>query len=161
VTLERVSAVDVDQLRRFLLEVDLTLAGLDDPTVHLWIERDQSGNVIGTTGFELSEDGKHALIRSVAVSPQQRIAGAGARLARYAMKRAASAGATRAWLFSRRSGPFWEKLGSTGADRDELAKLLPYAHQVRPSPRPGPIPCRSHVAHHEHRHEDVVRMRCV
>ncbi len=125
------SAVDTDQLRRFLREVDLTLAGLEDPTVHLWIERDESGNVIGTTGFELSEDGTHALIRSVAVSPQQRARGAGSRLARYAMDQAWVAGATRAWLFSRRSGPFWEKLGFIGADRDELAQALPHAHQVR------------------------------
>lgn len=129
--MERISAVDVDQLRRFLLAVDLTLAGLEDHAVHLWIERDESGNVIGTTGFELSEDRKHALIRSVAVSPQQRSAGAGSRLAGYAMEQARAAGATRAWLFSRRSGPFWEKLGFTGADRDELAEVLPHAHQVR------------------------------
>ena len=130
-TLERVSGADIDQMRRFLLEADLTLAGLDDPTVHLWIERDASGNVIGTTGFELSEDCNHALIRSVAVEPRQRVRGAGSRLARYAMDQAWVAGATRAWLFSRRSGAFWQNLGFTGADRDELAEVLPHAHQVR------------------------------
>ena len=129
--MERVSAVDTDQLRRFLREVDLTLAGLEDPTVHLWIERDESGNVIGTTGFELSEDCKHALIRSVAVSPPQRVRGAGSRLARYAMDQARGAGATQAWLFSRRSGAFWQKLGFSRADRDELVQVLPHAHQVR------------------------------
>jgi hypothetical protein len=47
------------------------------------------------------------------------------------MDQAWVAGATRAWLFSRRSGPFWEKLGFIGADRDELAQALPHAHQVR------------------------------
>jgi len=92
--LERVSAANINQLRCFLIEVDLTLAGLGDPTTHLWIERDESGNVIGTTGFELSEDCKHALIRSVAVSPPQRVRGAGSRLARYAMDQARVAGAT-------------------------------------------------------------------
>ena len=125
------SAVDVDQLRRFLREVDLTLAGLEDPAVRLWIYRNERGTVIGTTGFELSENCEHALIRSVAVSPPLRTTGAGSRLARYAMDQARAAGATRAWLFSRRSGPFWRKLGFTEADRDELAEVLPHAHQMR------------------------------
>ena len=130
-TLERVSAANINQLRCFLIEVDLTVAGLEDPTTRLWIERDESGNVIGATGFELSEDGRHALIRSVAVSPPQRVRGAGSRLARYAMDQARVARATQAWLFSRRSGAFWQKLGFTRADRDELAQALPHAHQVR------------------------------
>jgi N-acetylglutamate synthase-like GNAT family acetyltransferase len=43
---------------------------------------------------------------------------------------ARAAGAGRAWLFSRRSGPFWQKLGFALADRDELAAALPDAHQV-------------------------------
>lgn len=37
---------------------------------------------------------------------------------------------TRAWLFSRRSGPFWQKLGFAAADRGDLEEALPDAHQV-------------------------------
>lgn len=129
--LERVSAADADEVRSFLHDVDLTLAGIDEPTVRLWIERGDRGRIIGSTGFEQGEDNGHALIRSVAVGPSYRVAGAGSRLARYAIQKAREAGATRAWLFSRRSGPFWQKLGFTGADRDELAAALPKAHQVR------------------------------
>ena len=128
---ERVSGVDVDELRGFLHQVDLTLAGLGEPTVQLWIERDDSGEIIGSTGFELSADRRHTLIRSVAVAPGHRTAGAGSRLARHAMDQARTAGAARAWLFSRRSGPFWQKLGFTSADRDELAAALSETHQVR------------------------------
>ncbi|MWJ80436.1 GNAT family N-acetyltransferase, partial [Clavibacter michiganensis subsp. michiganensis] len=40
------------------------------------------------------------------------------------------AGAGRAWLFSRRSGPFWRGLGFQEADRDALAAALPDARQV-------------------------------
>ncbi|MFB2556521.1 GNAT family N-acetyltransferase [Herbiconiux liangxiaofengii] len=127
----RVSSEDVAGLRGFLRDVDLTLAGLDEPTVQLWVERDVDGEIIGSTGFELSADGAHALIRSVAVAPEHRTAGAGSRLARYALVEAQKSGATRAWLFSRRSGPFWQKLGFTSADRYELAAALPEAHQVR------------------------------
>ena len=128
---ERVSAADVLALRAFLHEADLTLAGLEEPAVRLWVERDDDGQIVGSTGFELSSDHNHALIRSVAVAPQHRAAGAGSRLARHAMEHARAAGAGRAWLFSRRSGPFWQRLGFAAADRNELAAVLPEALQVR------------------------------
>lgn len=129
--LESVSPRDIGPIRAFLREADLTLAGLDAPGVHLWVERDGSGRIVGSTGFELSADGRHALIRSVAVAPERRAAGSGSRLARFAMDAARDAGSERAWLFSRRSGPFWQKFGFTGADRDELAAALGDTHQVR------------------------------
>ncbi|MEO7017782.1 MAG: GNAT family N-acetyltransferase [Leifsonia sp.] len=128
---EPVTPIDVRVLRDFLSEVDLTLAGLDAPTVKLWIERAADGCIIGSTGYELSTDGRHALIRSVAVAPTRRAMGAGSRLANFALTNAASHGATRAWLFSRRSGPFWQKLGFQVADRHELALALAQTHQVR------------------------------
>lgn len=130
-TLDRIAMTDVPDLRGFLEEADLTLAGLDEPAVHVWVERAGNGEIVGSTGFELSRDGAHALIRSVAVAPGRRSAGAGSLLARFAIERAREAGATRAWLFSRRSGPFWQKLGFTGGDRYELAAALPDTHQVR------------------------------
>ncbi len=46
------------------------------------------------------------------------------------MGQAASAGAARAWLFSRRSGPFWQGLGFDPADRDDLATVLAGTTQV-------------------------------
>lgn len=128
---ERVSSVDTPELRDFLTEVDLTVAGLEEPGVRLWIERGADGRIIGSTGFELSSDGEHALIRSVAVAQPHRAAGAGSRLATHAMEQARAAGAAQAWLFSRRSGPFWQKLGFTPADRAELATVLSGTHQVR------------------------------
>jgi N-acetylglutamate synthase-like GNAT family acetyltransferase len=131
VSFEPVEPNHVGVLRDFLSEVDLTLAGLDASTVRLWIERDADGGIIGSTGYELSADGTHALIRSVAVAPAQRAAGAGSRLAKFALVDAARRGATHAWLFSRRSGPFWQKLGFQPADREELAVVLSQTHQVR------------------------------
>lgn len=126
-----VSSNEVEALRGFLRDVDLTLAGLDEPTVSIWVERDANSEIVGSTGFELSNDRKHALIRSVAVASQYRAAGAGSRLARYAMDQACAMGATRAWLFSRRSGPFWQQLGFQSADKHELAEALPETYQVR------------------------------
>ncbi|RPE74732.1 N-acetylglutamate synthase-like GNAT family acetyltransferase [Curtobacterium sp. PhB137] len=122
---------DVLELRAFLSEADLTIAGLDSTAVRLWVERDHDGNIVGSTGYEASTDGADVLIRSVAVSSGRRTAGAGTRLARFALEEAASSGATRAWLFSRRSGPFWQKIGFGRADRDELAAVLSDTQQVR------------------------------
>lgn len=86
---------------------------------------------MGSTGYELSVDGRHALIRSVAVARDHRSQGAGSALARFALERAAEEGARTAWLFSRRSGPFWETLGFAPADREDLARVLSDAQQVR------------------------------
>ncbi|GAA1516836.1 N-acetylglutamate synthase-like GNAT family acetyltransferase [Agromyces terreus] len=129
--LERCQPTDVEALTAFLREVDLTLSGLDASGVRLWVERDEAGAVVGSTGYEISSDGQHALIRSVAVSPTQRSRGRGSALASFALDRAAEEGARRAWLFSRRSGPFWQSLGFESADRDELAEALADTHQVR------------------------------
>ncbi|MET7277719.1 GNAT family N-acetyltransferase [Kribbella sp. NPDC005582] len=126
-----VTTEDQAELKQFLEDADLTLSGLDDPGVLVWIDRDDSGAVIGSTGFELSADRDHALIRSVAVHPDARGGGYGTVLARFALDEAARQGAGSAWLFSRRSGPFWQRLGFERADRDALAAVLPDTHQVR------------------------------
>ncbi|MER5391624.1 GNAT family N-acetyltransferase [Saccharopolyspora sp. NPDC002686] len=130
-SLVRVEDEHVAGLTAFLQDVDLTLSALDSPDVFLWIDRDGTGRITGSTGFELSADRRHALIRSVAVHPSARRAGYGSALARFALGAAAREGARSAWLFSRRSGPFWQKLGFVHANRDELAAVLPDAHQVR------------------------------
>ncbi|MBE2999693.1 GNAT family N-acetyltransferase [Nocardiopsis sp. HNM0947] len=127
----RATPDDTEALTAFLARVDLTLSGLDSPDVRLWIQRDGTGAVRGCTGYEMSADRRHTLIRSVAVDPERRSAGRGAALARFAFDRAAEEGARTAWLFSRRSGPFWQGLGFAEADRRELARVLRGTHQVR------------------------------
>ncbi len=124
-------AADVAELTAFLRSADLTLSGLDDPDVCLWLLRDESGALIGSTGFEVSAGGDDVIIRSVAVGVDARGSGLGTRLARHAIDKARAQGARRAWLFSRRSGPFWQKLGFVAADRDELAAALATTRQVR------------------------------
>lgn len=129
--MERVGPGDVDALRRFLRAADLTVSGLDLSTVDLWVTRDEHGAIIASTGYELSNDTHHALLRSVAVSPEHRSSGLGTRLARFTLRQAADDGAQSAWLFSRRSGPFWQRLGFAAASRDELAQTLASTHQVQ------------------------------
>ena len=128
---EKLKDPDVAELTTFLRRADLTVAGLDDPALRLWLLRDASGALIGSTGFESSAAGDEVIIRSVAVASESRSAGLGTRLATHAIDEARAAGARRAWLFSRRSGPFWQKLGFVPADRDELAAALATTWQVR------------------------------
>lgn len=130
---------DVPDLHELLAEADLTLSGLEASTVRLWLLRDEDGAVAGSTGYELSGDGGHALVRSVAVHQDQRSRGWGRRLAAFALGQAALDGASRAWLFSRRSGPFRRRLGFLPADRDVLADVLADTHQVRLFARTGQL----------------------
>ena len=132
------TAGDLDAVTGFLREVDLTLSGLDSPALRLWIDR-HDDEIIGCTGYELSEDGTHVLLRSVAVAPEARRSGRGRELALFALDRAMRDRARTAWLFSRRSGPFWQSLGFTPADRDELASVLAGTHQVRLFRRTGQL----------------------
>lgn len=134
-----VRAADVPDLARFLRDADLTVAGLDAPGLRCWIERDVDGAVVGSTGYEASDDGVHVLVRSVAVAPDRRAGGHGTRLARFALDRAAESGATTAWLFSRRSGPFWQGLGFVPADLADLAGALATTQQVQLFARTGQL----------------------
>jgi N-acetylglutamate synthase-like GNAT family acetyltransferase len=96
VVIRPVEPADVPLVRDFLQRVDLTLAGLDAPAVRLWIELDDGGQIVGSTGLERSGDGEHALIRSVAVAPGRRTRGDGTSLARLALDEARNAAVRRA-----------------------------------------------------------------
>ena len=122
-------SADAFELTEFLRAADLTTSGIGETGVHLWVDLDTDGRIIATTGFEL--EGDNALLRGVAVAPSLRGRGRGTELAQFALDQARSAGATRAWLFSRRSGAFWKRLGFQPADAAELALALASTHQVR------------------------------
>ncbi|MGY1683651.1 GNAT family N-acetyltransferase [Geodermatophilus sp. SYSU D01176] len=136
-TLARLTPADVPDVLRFLTRADLTSSGLRDPAVRLWVLRDATGEVRGSAGYELSADGRQALIRSVAVDPAWRREGLGLRLAAFTLERAAEEGARQAWLFSRHRGPFWRRLGFEPVDRDALTRVLAGTHQVRLFQRTG------------------------
>jgi N-acetylglutamate synthase-like GNAT family acetyltransferase len=120
---------DAFELTMFLRSADLTVSGIGEPEVQLWVDLDVDGRIVGSTGFELV--GSDVLLRSVAVHSSLRGTGRGTELAQFALDTAQALGARRAWLFSRRSGPFWRKLGFESADITELAEALANTHQVR------------------------------
>lgn len=130
--LKRATVGDMGEISEFLRIADLTLSGLDSPSVNLWVLRDKTtGRIVAITGFESSTDGCHALIRSVAVDPALRGTGIGSDVAQFALDQATESGAERAWLFSRRSGPFWQKLGFTSVATNDLTSALAATHQVQ------------------------------
>jgi N-acetylglutamate synthase-like GNAT family acetyltransferase len=120
---------DAAPLAEFLRRCDLTTSGIGAPGLRLWIDVDSDGRIVGSTGFEVV--GESALLRSVAVSPYLRGTGRGTELAKFALDQLTAMGVRRVWLFSRRSGPFWEKLGFGTVDIAELAASLADTHQVR------------------------------
>jgi len=125
----RATPADAFALGEFLRSVDLTTSGLDDPDGYFWIDLDPDGRITGTTGFELADE--HVLVRSVAVAPPLRRTGRGTELARWALDYAAALGGHRAWLMSRRSGAFWQKLGFVPADIHQLTAATLSTSQVR------------------------------
>jgi N-acetylglutamate synthase-like GNAT family acetyltransferase len=127
----RLSPLEIPELMDFLRRADLTLSGLESPALRLWLLRDGDGTVRGSTGYETDPTGEHALVRSVAVDGEWRRRNLGLALGRFALDQAAAEGARRAWLFSRRSGGFWQRLGFVPADRAALARALADTQQVR------------------------------
>lgn len=120
---------DAFELTEFLRSVDLAASGVGEPEVHLWVDLDVDGRIVGSTGFELR--GQNALLRCLAVYPSLRGAGRGTELARFALEQAESLGARRAWVLSRRWAPFWANFGFEPAVTTELASVLADTHQVR------------------------------
>ena len=76
-----VSRGDAFDLTVFLRAADLTVNGIGEPEVRVWIDLDPDGRILGSTGFEL--DGEDALLRSVAVHPSVRGNGRGTELGRF------------------------------------------------------------------------------
>ena len=120
---------DAFELTEFLRSVDLTASGVGGPDIHLWVDLDADGRIVGSTGFEVR--GQDALVRCLAVHPSLRGAGRGTELARFAIEQAESLGARRAWVLSRRWAPFWAAFGFEPASTGDLASALADTHQVR------------------------------
>ena len=73
----------VDHLHAVVGEWQL-LADLSFADYLMWVRRDDAG-IAASAGYELSADGRHALVRSTAVRPDLRGRGAGLAAARFAV----------------------------------------------------------------------------
>ena len=124
-----VSRGDAFEVTEFLRAAELSVDGIGQPEVHLWVDLDSDGRIVGSTGFEL--DGQDALLRGIAVHSSLAETGRRTELARFALDRATSIGATRAWLLGRRAGSLWQDLGFEPAHIADLEEALASTHPVR------------------------------
>jgi N-acetylglutamate synthase-like GNAT family acetyltransferase len=128
--LRRSTCADVAAAEALLAQAALTVAGLRDPALDLWVLCDAGGAVVGTAALEHSGSGEDVLVRSVALVPGLRGRGLGEALARHALVQARRAGARRVWLFSSRAGSFWQRLGFHRSSVSALTAVLRAAPQV-------------------------------
>ena len=140
IQLRRSTRTDIAAVGDLLRAADLTLAGLTDPSLDLWVLKDDSGAIAGTAGIEWSRTGSDVLLRSVVVTPFLRGRGLGEALARHALDRAHGEGARRAWLFSAQQGSFWQRLGFHPSSAHDLAAALSTTLQVAAFRATGQLP---------------------
>jgi N-acetylglutamate synthase-like GNAT family acetyltransferase len=118
---ERICAL----LAHMRLGTDSVLA----PGTRYWLAEGASRELAGVVGLEYGAEA--VLLRSAAVEPVARGRGVGTALVREALRSAATAGYSRAYLFSTGAGQYWTKLGFREAPVPELVAALPDAPQVR------------------------------
>ena len=126
--IRRAYASDVATIVALLQTVDLLTHDVLAPNSYYWVAEDQHQQLVGVAGVEV--DQTVALLRSVAVPPHLRNQGVGKVLVRHALDFIRAAGCERVYLFSTRSGSYWQRLGFDRVPVEEVAQMLPTAPQV-------------------------------
>jgi len=114
VLLRAATAFDLTSLVRFLSDLKLPTAGVED----WWSEftvAESDGTLIGVAGIERYADG--VLLRSVAVDPGWRSSGLGRALVEGVLGRAACAGNRDAYLLTTTAERYFPRLGFTVVSR--------------------------------------------
>ncbi len=126
--------VDLDELREILSAAGLSTLEILDPGTFYWVAS-SGGRLVGTCGLEL--DGKSGLVRSVAVSDEDRRKGIGEALLVRCIDFAKSHGLERLYLFSKDTGEYFLRLGWRAVSVASAADALRAAPQVRRYERVG------------------------
>ena len=122
----RVDAEDGDAAEALLRASGLPLAGLEDTA--LWgLER--RGQLVAVGGFE--RYGDLALLRSLAVRPEERGKGCGGALLRHLLKTLQADGVTAAYGLTTTIPEWLRRLGFREVLRDELPAALSSSEQLR------------------------------
>ena len=119
---------DAEALSSLLEQIDLLSYDVLAPGTRYWLALDKAGALAGCIGMEFGPQA--VLLRSVAVRPEARKQGLGRTLVTFALDFARQAGYRRAYLFSVRSGGYWQRMGFRTVPVDELTGALPTAPQV-------------------------------
>lgn len=112
---EAAATGDLEEVRRLLKECELPDAGLEDqwPKAYVLVKDDH--HVVGCAGLE--NYGREGLLRSLAVAPQLRGMGLGARLLQDRMQAATRSGMARVFLLTTTADDFFLSHGFVPADR--------------------------------------------
>lgn len=145
-TIRPASMVDFDVITHLLKEADLFSQDVLAVGTRYWVVEDRDEKVVGCLGMELGKEA--VLLKSAAVKPAFRKKGLAERLVQEAVSFAVAHGYQRAYLFSVRSGGYWQRLGFREVPVAELVEALQDAYQVRHFQRIGKLPTE-HAWKHE------------
>lgn len=119
---------DKEALSRLLETVNLLTQDVLAPGTQFWLAHENQGKLSGCAGMEFSESA--VLLRNVAILPEFRKQGLGAKLVEHVLSYARNQGYQAVYLFSVRSGGYWQRLGFREVTVDELVQALPESYQV-------------------------------
>jgi N-acetylglutamate synthase-like GNAT family acetyltransferase len=126
--IRRAAEGDRARLVALLAEVDLLTHDVLAPDTAYWVAEGPYRQLVGAAGVELGAAA--ALLRSVAVLPAHRGQGLAQALIAEALRYVQAQGRRRVYLFSTRSGAYWQRLGFRNVPVAELAADLPGCPQV-------------------------------
>lgn len=121
ITITPATADDVDDIKALLVASDLPTAGVDEHWKTFIVAR-EGDRLVGCGGAEAYQFA--ALIRSIAVIPDQRSHGLGRRIVRQLLDRLASRGLREFYLLTTTAEAYFRKRGFRTIDRDEVHPQL-------------------------------------
>ncbi len=115
---------------QLLADCRLTTAGLADHWPTTWVAAEEaSGDLRGMVALEVAGDA--ALLRSLAVAPQERGSGLGRRLVEHALREAAERRVAIVVLLTETADDFFRHLGFEPCRRDEIPASLHDSAELR------------------------------
>ena len=108
-------SADFDSIARLLSAVDLPVEDLNVTMLDGFVVATDGEVRVGVVGLEIHES--NALLRSLAVEPQRRSRGLGARLVDAIETEARARGVAALYLLTTTATPFFERLGYNAHDR--------------------------------------------
>jgi amino-acid N-acetyltransferase len=117
VAIDAATPRDADAIAQLLTASHLPIDGLTEHLSTAFVAR-QGDEIVGSAALEIYEDG--ALLRSVAVRPECRATGLGARLTAHALEQAAARGLPAVFLLTTTAERFFPRFGFERIGRDDV-----------------------------------------
>jgi N-acetylglutamate synthase-like GNAT family acetyltransferase len=127
-TIRAAGPEDIGAIRALLVSAKLPVNDLPAGSVAFLLAEDDGGmsGVIGIEAFESA-----ALLRSLAVAPQQRRTGVGRALVEALERHALASGISQLALLTETAAPFFQRLGYTESSRDDTPVAIRSSEEFR------------------------------